>query len=390
MKLQKNHIFAWMTCVTLFALLCGTSDTAHAAATETVESESALDSTLNLFLKMREMATTTLSAPAGTCQNLQEPWPKCLRKLTPQNFIHPETPAILSRAAKRVETRMRASEKRQHLPPGTFQIGAPLYIRTFKHDTLSKFVTGPRTQQAKARLLHQLDEELDGGAMEIWLQTPSGRYELFHTYHICQVRGTPAPKRNEDDLLTPEGFYQAEAPLLNPNSNYHLSFDVGYPNQFDLNHNEHNRTNGAGNEIYIHGICGSVGCFAMTDPLIEEIYSLADASLNQNEVLQDGTVRPYSIPVHSFPFRMTRDNMAQFDSASMAVMEKHFQGAAGSILDLPAFWENLREGYQRFEDAKIPPKVSISGSGVSSKYAFNDGLQIRKRRCPNLSQSRTH
>lgn len=77
-------------------------------------------------------------------------------------------------------------------------------------------------------------------------------------------------------------------------SSYHLSFDVGYPNSSDL---FHNRT---GSSIAIQGNCCSIGCFAMTNPIIEEIYTLIDAAFKKGQNY---------VPIHIFPFYMTKKNM---------------------------------------------------------------------------------
>ncbi|MBC7387160.1 MAG: hypothetical protein H7301_13495 [Cryobacterium sp.] len=313
-----------------------------------------------------------------------EVWPDCLRKITYQIFKHPETPTFIARGEANVKKRMKQNEKARGLPAGTFVFGAPIFFRAFKHADLKKFLPAIRTPDSKARLLHQLDEEEDGGILEVWMRTNSGEYVLFHTYDVKALMGTPMTKRNDGDFLTPEGFYEIDPLHVNPNSAYHLSFDVGYPNEYDLNHNVRDSKTGAGNEIMVHGICASIGCFAMGDPMIEEIYSLTEASLNRNQVVQaDGRFKQYRIPMQSFPFRMTKENIGEFDPISMRGMATHFQGGAGSTFDIPTFWENIREGYEKFESTHIPPKVSVSGKGAQSKYQFDVQDEVIVRRpCP--------
>ena len=46
----------------------------------------------------------------------------------------------------------------------------------------------------------------------------------------------------------------------------------------------------------VHGACASIGCYAMTDYFITEIYGLVEAALRRGQ---------RSVPVHVFPFRMT-------------------------------------------------------------------------------------
>ena len=73
----------------------------------------------------------------------------------------------------------------------------------------------------------------------------------------------------EGDRQTPEGFYRVTPELINPHSNYYLALNIGYPNNFDKANNRD------GSLLMIHGDCWSIGCYAMTDEQISEIYSLA-------------------------------------------------------------------------------------------------------------------
>ena len=91
-----------------------------------------------------------------------------------------------------------------------------------------------------------------------------------------------------------EGFYFVPPNQLNPHSSYHLSFNLGYPNRYDRAHGY------TGSYLMVHGNKVSIGCYAMTDPVIEEIWTLMDAAYRQGQ--------PF-IRVHIFPFRMTPGNM---------------------------------------------------------------------------------
>ena len=73
----------------------------------------------------------------------------------------------------------------------------------------------------------------------------------------------------EGDRQAPEGFYTVTPELMNPNSSFYLSINLGYPNRFDKANNRD------GSFLMIHGDCWSSGCYAMTDEQISEIYSLA-------------------------------------------------------------------------------------------------------------------
>ena len=81
----------------------------------------------------------------------------------------------------------------------------------------------------------------------------------FATYPICLWSGRLGPKLREGDRQAPEGFYTVSAEQLNPNSRWHRSFSLGFPNAFDQ---AHGRT---GSFIMVHGGCPSIGCYAMTD-----------------------------------------------------------------------------------------------------------------------------
>ena len=145
--------------------------------------------------------------------------------------------------------------------PARFNMGAPAYVRIFKKE----------------------------GELELWLKV-NGRYSLYRTFPICKWSGRLGPKVKEADYQSPEGFYSVSARQLNPHSNYHLAFNVGYPNAFD-------RQNGhTGGLVMVHGNCKSVGCFAMTDKGIEEIYGFVAAALSAGQ---------REVPVHIFPFHMT-------------------------------------------------------------------------------------
>jgi len=164
--------------------------------------------------------------------------------------------------------------------------------------------------------------------LEVWLQHGT-RYDLFKTYPICAMSGTLGPKLREGDAQSPEGFYSVTRPKLNPASNYHLAFDIGYPNAYDRSQGR------TGSFIMVHGNCVSIGCFAMTDEGIEEIYSLADAALAKGQT---------SFAVHVFPFRMTDEKTRRHASSTWA-----------------QFWSDLKVGYDAFEAKHVPPSVGVSG-----------------------------
>lgn len=155
----------------------------------------------------------------------------------------------------------------------------------------------------------------------------SGKFALFRTYPIAATSGVLGPKLMEGDGQVPEGFYHVPPAAMNPASRYHLSFNIGYPNEFDR---AHQRT---GSAIMIHGNNVSVGCLAMTDAKIEEIYTLCAAAHHGGQA---------DFRVHFFPFHMTAESMDK---------------AAGKPNH--AFWKNLAEGYHLFEKHHLPPEVTV-------------------------------
>lgn len=186
------------------------------------------------------------------------------------------------------------------------------------------------------------------GQLELFLRK-SGRYTLYKTYPICKWSGRLGPKTKEADYQSPEGFYSVSARQLHPHSNYHRAFNIGYPNAFDR---QNGRTGGL---VMVHGACKSVGCFAMTDPGIEEIYGFVEAALRAGQK---------EVPVHIFPFRMTEQAVARETGGSWLA----FVGGANNA-QWAGFWKNLKQGYDHFEETGEPPVAFACGD----HYAFGAG-----------------
>jgi murein L,D-transpeptidase YafK len=178
------------------------------------------------------------------------------------------------------------------------RLGAPAFIRIFK-----------------------LESEL-----ELWLEK-DGRFVRFATYPICLWSGRLGPKLASGDGQAPEGFYTVDKEQLNPNSRWHRAFNLGFPNAFDQ---AQGRT---GSFLMIHGGCSSIGCYAMTNPIIDELWGIVMAALDGGEP---------RVPVHVFPFRMSEANVA-------ARKAERWSG----------FWSDLKSGYDAFEKDHIPPVVSV-------------------------------
>jgi len=170
---------------------------------------------------------------------------------------------------------------------------------------------------------------------EVWKQTKTGGFKLYKTYNICAWSGTLGPKVAEGDRQAPEGFYNITPAQMNPNSNYYLSFNTGFPNKFDR---AWGRT---GANLMVHGDCSSAGCYSMTDQSVEEIYALARESFNGGNAV---------VQMQIFPFRMTPQNLA----------------LVADNPNLP-FWMDIKEGYDRFELSKTPPHWDV----CDKKYVFD-------------------
>ena len=220
--------------------------------------------------------------------------------LTAPPPVTPRAKALMQTARIRIE---------KELPKKGLQLGAPIFIRIFKIP----------------------------GDLEVWLAR-DGRFQLFKNYPICSYSGYPGPKLMEGDWQSPEGFYTVSARQMNPNSSYHLAFNVGYPNDFDR---ARNRT---GSAIMVHGGCSSRGCFAMGNSQMEEIYLLAHAALAAGQ---------QEFALHIFPFRLTARNLFKFRSSPW--------------ID---FWKKLQPGYDFFEQFHKTPLVSV----VQGNYLIQDPL----------------
>lgn len=111
--------------------------------------------------------------------------------------------------------------------------------------------------------------------MELWAGSDSGTLKFIKSYPVMAASGLPGPKLREGDRQVPEGFYEME--WLNPNSRFHLSMKVNYPNTQDIARaREENRDlSNLGGDIMIHGGASSIGCLAMGDPASEELFILA-------------------------------------------------------------------------------------------------------------------
>jgi murein L,D-transpeptidase YafK len=180
--------------------------------------------------------------------------------------------------------------------------------------------------------------------LELWVRPHAETtFALLKEYPICALSGKLGPKRHRGDAQVPEGFYEID--LLNPQSDYYLSLHVSYPNRADR---ARAVRSDLGGDIYIHGGCESVGCLAITDAAIKELYWMA---VEAHAVGQD------RIPVHIFPARMTQPDVARLAEA--------FPDRP----DLLRFWSSLQPGYEYFERTHRLPEVR---TGIDGLYQLAD------------------
>ena len=179
------------------------------------------------------------------------------------------------------------------------KLGDPVYIRIFKKEHI----------------------------LELWVKSGE-KYKLFKQYPILRLSGYLGPKKKEGDRQNPEGVYRVYKGSLNPHSKYHLAINIGYPNKYDITLGR------TGSNIMIHGSNKSIGCFAMGDEPIEEIYKIVESALDHGQKF---------IYVAIFPFVMSDENMRKKDIYP----------------SLHAFWKQLQNIYNIFEIEKVPPKVIV-------------------------------
>ena len=201
--------------------------------------------------------------------------------------------------------------KKQFEAKGLIWPAQQVYIRSFKYDS----------------------------QLEVWIRNNSGEpFKLFKTYNVCALAGSLGPKRLNGDYQVPEGFYYINE--FKPNSLYHMSLGINYPNVSDKIITQ--GTN-PGGDIYIHGSCVTVGCIPIQDFQIEEVYILAMSAKSNGQDF---------IPVHIFPIRYNNPkSVAYFDKATK------------DQPDVQVFAAKLKEVYDYFEKEKKLPIISIDPKG---------------------------
>lgn len=218
-------------------------------------------------------------------------------------------------------------------------IAKPVELPDSKRASDARTANWPKLQKdlseqkfdSKYRIYIRIIKQLD--LLEVWAKK-GNTYQIFKRYNVCYYSGGLGTKVTNGDKKSPEGFYTVGPKQLNPVSNYHLALNIGYPNKLE-------KLKGyTGDAIMIHGNCASIGCYAMTDPVIEEVYTMAYKAFEAGQT---------NINVDIFPFRMTDAHMKEFEKSPY----------------MP-FWKTLKPGYDLFEKNHIPPVAGIK----NKQYAF--------------------
>jgi murein L,D-transpeptidase YafK len=186
--------------------------------------------------------------------------------------------------------------------------------------------------------------------LEVWKSDRTGKFALLSTYPICKYSGHLGPKIFEGDHQTPEGFYDITPDQMK--SDRYLAFNIGFPNAFDRSLGR------TGSFLMVHGGCKSVGCYAMMDHAMDEIYGLVD------EAFRGGQEK---VQLEAFPFRMTLQNLARHADDPNT-----------------PFWEMLKTGSDAFLTTGRPPTIAV----CDERYVFN--AAITDKNCDLVKEELKH
>ncbi|HLR37324.1 MAG TPA: L,D-transpeptidase family protein [Chitinophagaceae bacterium] len=175
--------------------------------------------------------------------------------------------------------------------------------------------------------------------LEVWVKDKAAdTFQLFKNYNVCALSGYLGRKLQQGDSQVPEGFYYINR--FQPNSAYHLSLKINYPNFSDLKNTPYEDPGGG---IYIHGSCVTVGCIPIRNEQIDEVYLLAVLARNAGQSF---------IPVHVLP--------VDFDNnKSVKYLDKNYE----KDHPLREFWSKLKIAYHYFNKTHKLPLVLYDGSG---------------------------
>lgn len=201
------------------------------------------------------------------------------------------------------------------------------FTRTFKTAQLPGDLAAIGARLGAPMLLRVFKQERE---VEVWVQPEDQQtFVLFRIFPICFYSGKLGPKVKEGDMQSPEGFYFVGPAQMRAKSQYHRAIDFAFPNDYDAAQGY------TGTELLIHGNCVSSGCYAMTDPFVEQLFELGSAT---------AATAAQGFWIHAFPFHMTAEALAgQQDSPWLG------------------FWQQLKAGYDAFETSRVPPHIRVEG-----------------------------
>ncbi|ATA20656.1 murein L,D-transpeptidase YafK [Gibbsiella quercinecans] len=178
-------------------------------------------------------------------------------------------------------------------------LGSPVYIQIFKEERV----------------------------LELYAKM-GNEFRLVKSFPICKFSGGLGPKRMAGDFKSPEGFYSVDVRHLKPDSKYYRAINIGFPNDYD-------RAQGySGAYLMIHGECKSIGCYAMTNDYMDEIYRYVETAFAFGQA---------RVNISIYPFRMTDQNLQRYRTSTNI-----------------GFWRQLKPGYDYFVKNHQPPTVAVA------------------------------
>ncbi|MCO5240509.1 MAG: hypothetical protein M9904_10675 [Chitinophagaceae bacterium] len=175
--------------------------------------------------------------------------------------------------------------------------------------------------------------------LEVWVKNSTReQFKLFKTFKICAMAGSLGPKRMQGDYQVPEGFYYINE--FKPNSVYHLSLGLNYPNASDriLSDSLY-----PGGDIFIHGSCVTEGCIPITNDQIEDLYVITSYARAMGQDY---------IPVHIFPIQFNNPK-------SVSYLERFLK----NYRNYKPLADNLEAAYNYFETNRQVPVVMVNTKG---------------------------
>ena len=188
--------------------------------------------------------------------------------------MHKPVTAKASNTAVKPQAKAQANRKIYYIPspkpPGQWTVEDILQsYRVYATQKLAPYFAKAKVSYPPREITFiALKQEMK---LELWARG-SGEFRFIRDYHIQAASGVAGPKLHQGDRQVPEGIYRIVE--LNPNSHYHLSMKLNYPNEFDLLHARREGRSAPGSDILIHGKAVSIGCLAMGDEAIEELFVL--------------------------------------------------------------------------------------------------------------------